>query len=91
MAQKEVLIPEFVPHHLPEKISEAAVNHELARQQALSEKVKEAKRLKSEKQAKQSLQETRPASGFKARLKSKEQLRDAFVLKEILDKPVGLR
>ncbi len=95
VATNHEVFPEFVqrqmPEKLPEKLPEVAINRELARQQELAERVKKAKLLKSEKLGKQSVQETKSSTGLKARLNSKEQLRDAFMLKEILDKPVGLR
>lgn len=91
VAPNDEVFHEFVPRQIPEILPELAMNRELVRQQELAERVKKAKLLKSEKLRKQGVQETKFSTGLKSRLKSKEQLRDAFVLKEILDKPVGLR
>lgn len=73
---------------------------ELARQQALAEKVKELKQARSAMKSGESLlfgkkaviSEPRPEGlGLKARLRDRMELRQAFVLKEILEKPVALR
>lgn len=73
---------------------------ELARQQELADKLKEMKRTRGARQFNESLipRKTRagavPAatkSSLKARMGNRRELRQAFVLKEILEKPVGLR
>jgi len=73
---------------------------ELARQQELAEKVKELKRTRGARQFNESLiPRKRKAgsaapvadTGLKARLANRRELRQAFVLKEILEKPMGLR
>jgi hypothetical protein len=73
---------------------------ELARQHALAEKLRELKQAKAVKM----VGETPPTRvrsvgsathsaglGLKARLRDRKELRQAFVLKEILEKPVALR
>lgn len=74
---------------------------ELARQQELAEKLREMKRTRGARQFNESLIPRRnklatagpavAATGLKARLANRVELRQAFVLKEILEKPVGLR
>jgi hypothetical protein len=73
---------------------------ELARQQELADKLKEMKRTRGARQTadgipprKRSASEPIPAAGvsLKSRLGSRRELRQAFVLREILGKPVGLR
>lgn len=73
---------------------------ELARQQLLADKLKEMKRTRGAKQVnegllpkKRSLAEVSSASvgSLKSRLGNRRELRQAFVLKEILEKPVAFR
>ena len=73
-------------------------SEELARQQALMDKAREFKRAKVARATKGPKQSgARPAvsiapgGSVKNRLHSRVELRSAFVLKEILEKPVGLR
>lgn len=69
---------------------------ELARQAAIAEQVRELKRAKKAARPafdnrKKVQAEVGGGIGLKARLNSRRELQDAFVLKEILEKPVGLR
>ena len=73
---------------------------ELARQQQLADKLKEMKRTRGAREIsdsllpqKRSLADVGTVSGvsLKSRLRSREELRQAFLLKEILEKPVALR
>lgn len=73
---------------------------ELARQQDIADKLKEMKRTRGAREISDSLLPGRrpvgdpiPATGFtlKSRLGNRRELRQAFILKEILEKPVGLR
>jgi hypothetical protein len=73
---------------------------ELARQQELAEKLKEMKRTRGARAMSESLQPRKQAAAMpgagaglslKQRLGHRRELRQAFVLKEILEKPVGLR
>jgi hypothetical protein len=73
---------------------------ELARQQQLADKLKEMKRTRGAREISDSLLpqkrpvgDVSPAAGvsLKSRLGNRRELRQAFVLKEILEKPVGLR
>ncbi len=73
---------------------------ELARQQQLADKLKEMKRTRGAREMsdsllprKRSLADVSTVSGvsLKSRLRSREELRQAFLLKEILEKPVALR
>ncbi|QTN32104.1 hypothetical protein HZ994_07105 [Akkermansiaceae bacterium] len=70
---------------------------ELSRQQALMERAREFKKAKSArttkapKQAGERAVSTAPAGSIRNRLHKRSELRSAFVLKEILEKPVGLR
>ncbi len=86
-------VPEGIPVDFPEP------SGELARQQALAEQVRELKKTKRNREG-GGMRVTRPAvpqkagpapSSLRARLSNKRELRQAFVLKEILDRPVGLR
>lgn len=74
----------------------SAMNSELERQAALAEQLRELKRAKKVsmpafENRKKEKSETIGGIGLKARLRTRRELRDAFVLKEILEKPVGLR
>lgn len=73
---------------------------ELARQQQLAEKVKELKRTRGARAMNESIlprkkspsiPQTTTGLTLKQRLSHRKELRQAFVLKEILEKPVGLR
>ncbi|MFM2199169.1 MAG: hypothetical protein RLZZ505_2601 [Verrucomicrobiota bacterium] len=73
---------------------------ELARQQQLAEKVKELKRTRGARAMNESVLPRKQSSAIpqtatgltlKQRLGHRKELRQAFVLKEILEKPVGLR
>ena len=73
---------------------------ELARQQQLADKLKEMKRTRGAREMsdsqlprKRSLADVSTVSGvsLKSRLRSREELRQAFLLREILEKPVALR
>jgi hypothetical protein len=73
---------------------------ELARQHDIAEKIKELKRTRGARQFNESLIPRKRKAGtatpagsdsLKARLGNRRQLRQAFVLKEILEKPIGLR
>lgn len=70
---------------------------ELERQQELIEKAKQFKQAKSARKSKESkMPDDRRvpkarSSGIKGHLQSRAEIRSAFVLKELLDKPVGLR
>jgi len=73
---------------------------ELARQQALAEKVREMKQARSARKAGESLPSSRESArsatratglGLRERLRDRKELRQAFVLKEILEKPIALR
>lgn len=73
---------------------------ELARQQELADKLKEMKRTRGAREIndsllprKRSASDAIPVSdvSLKSRLLNRTELRQAFVLKEILEKPVGLR
>lgn len=73
---------------------------ELARQQEIADKLKEMKRTRGAREINDSVLTRKrpagdpvPATGFtlKFRLGNRRELRQAFVLKEILEKPVGLR
>ena len=85
----------------PPPLLEAAANldvaGELDRQQNLIEKAREFKRAKIARKSKEvkapgasPVSKVR-TSGIRERLHSGPEIRSAFVLKEILDKPVGLR
>lgn len=76
------------------------VSSELARQQQIAEKLKEAKRTRGAREMSESLNPKQHAtsdrlsasgSSLKSRLGNRRELREALVLKEILEKPVGLR
>lgn len=82
------------------EVAEAAplpeMNSELERQAALAEQIRELKRAKNASRPafnnrKQKKVETGGGGGLKARLRNGRELKDAIVLKEILEKPVGLR
>ncbi len=73
---------------------------ELARQQQLADKLKEMKRTRGAREVNEGLLpkkrsvadvSTTSISPLKSRLRNREELRQAFVLKEILGKPVALR
>lgn len=69
---------------------------ELKRQAALAEQIRELKRAKRAERPsfdnqKKKKAELSGALGLKARLRNGRELKDAIVLKEILEKPVGLR
>ena len=73
---------------------------ELARQQQLADKLKEMKRTRGAKQVNEGLLPKKrsvagvnpaPVGSLKSRLRNRVELRQAFVLKEILEKPVALR
>lgn len=73
---------------------------ELARQQQIADKLKEAKRTRGAREMsesilprKHSISDQFPATGvlLRSRLGNRSELRQAFVLKEILEKPIGLR
>ena len=73
---------------------------ELARQQQLADKLKEMKRTRGAREfnedllpKKRSLADASSAAvgSLKSRLRNREELRQAFVIKEILEKPVALR
>jgi type IV secretory pathway VirB10-like protein len=75
-------------------------SRELERQQALAAKLKEMKQSKAAKKAEDMMfpdnKTTRSAPdfdglGLKARLRDRTELRRAFVLREILEKPISLR
>lgn len=72
---------------------------ELARQQQLAQKLKEMKRTRGAREISDSLlpqirsgRDVSPTTGvsLKSRLGNRKELRQAYVLKEILEKPVGL-
>jgi hypothetical protein len=76
------------------------VSSELARQQQIAEKLKEAKRTRGAREISESLNPKQHAtsdrlsasgSSLKSRLGNRRELREVLVLKEILEKPVGLR
>lgn len=72
------------------------IDSELARQEALAEQIRELKLSKKDNRTtfeirKKKKAETSGGVGLKARLQDRKELKDAFVLKEILEKPVGLR
>jgi len=84
----------------PEAAAAFDTSSELARQQDMADKLKEMKRTRGARQINESLMprnrslgDSIAATGFslKARLGNGRELRQAFVLKEILEKPVGLR
>ncbi len=84
----------------PETAPAFDTSSELARQQQLADKLKEMKRTRGARQVnegllpkKRSLADVGTASvgSLKSRLRSREELRQAFVLKEILEKPIALR
>ncbi|MEP2775674.1 MAG: hypothetical protein ABJQ29_04345 [Luteolibacter sp.] len=69
---------------------------ELERQALLAEQIREFKRAKKTRSPvfdhrKKVKPTTTGSIGVKARLGNRRELKDAFVLKEILEKPVGLR
>jgi hypothetical protein len=73
---------------------------ELARQQLLAEKLKEMQRTRGAREVneglipkKRSVADVSSGSigSLKSRLRHREELRQAFVLKEILEKPIALR
>lgn len=69
---------------------------ELMRQEALAERMRELKKAKKAGNPnfeirKKGRVERASGGGLRGRLQSRRELRDAFVLKEILEKPVGLR
>jgi hypothetical protein len=84
----------------PEAAPAFDTSSELARQQDIADKLKEMKRTRGAREISDSLLPRKrsagdpvPATGFtlKSRLGNRRELRQAFVLKEILEKPVGLR
>lgn len=86
----------------PRETEQAAFDNssELARQQEIADRLKEMKRTRGAREISDSLQprkqtatQAASASGhsLKQRLGNTRELRQAFVLKEILEKPVGLR
>ncbi len=86
-------VPEGIPAPFPNS------SQELARQQTLADQVRELKKTKRARKtggllgsrSKPSPATGPPPSSLRGRLRNKRELRQAFVLKEILDKPVGLR
>ena len=73
---------------------------ELARQQQIAEKLKEAKRTRGAREMSESILPRKQAAAtpvaasglsLKERLGNHQELRQAFVLKEILEKPLALR
>jgi len=82
------------PPPLQEAAEEFDFSAELDRQQALIDQAREFKHEKSarkSKGAKPAVDRAVPSSGIRGRLHNRSELRSAFVLKEILEKPVGLR
>ena len=76
----------------------SGVSGELQRQQALAEQVKQLKEAKLKRSLEESsvsaFEKRKPVAAIgslRGRLKNRLELRQAFVLKEILEKPVGLR
>lgn len=79
-----------VPHHIQQ-----AQQAELDRQAAIAEQIKNLKQAKKNQEAAQTAKREKQqpvASGsIRDRLKNRSELRQAFVMKEFLEKPVGLR
>lgn len=84
----------------PASVTAFDTSAELARQQALADKIKEVKRARGAKALNDSVlignksrstATVAASTGLKARLMNRTELRQAFVLKELLDKPVGMR
>ena len=72
------------------------MSSELERQAAIAEQLRELKRAKTEERPAFSNRKPKKVQegggvGLRARLRNRRELQDAFVLKEILEKPVGLR
>lgn len=78
------------PHYVEE-----AQQAELARQAAIAEQLSGLKQARKKQEVIQSAQrekvKTVVSGSIRDRLKNRSELRQAFVLKEFLDKPVGLR
>ncbi len=79
------------PHYIEE-----AQQAELARQAAIAEQLSGLKQARKNKQeaiqtAKREKAKTVVSGSIRDRLKNRSELRQAFVLKEFLEKPVGLR
>ncbi|MES2980688.1 MAG: hypothetical protein V4727_00110 [Verrucomicrobiota bacterium] len=78
------------PHY-----QEEALQAELARQAAIAEQLSGLKQAKKKQEvlltAKREKAKTVVYGSIRDRLKNRSELRQAFVLKEFLDKPVGLR
>ena len=72
---------------------------ELARQAALAKRLSGLKEARKAREAPQDIRSSgpkkprvkTPIGGLRSRLRSRQELRQAIVIKEILDKPVGLR
>lgn len=81
-----VTVPSFV---------EEAQQAELARQAAIAEQIKSLKQAKKNQETvlttKREKTKTVVSGSIRDRLKNRSELRQAFVLKEFLEKPVGLR
>jgi hypothetical protein len=84
----------------PEPAAAFDTSSELARQQEIADKLKEMKRTRGARAMSDSLLPRKQAAAIpgataglslKQRLGHRRELRQAFVLKEILEKPVGLR
>ena len=85
------------PPLLQEAAASFNISDELDRQQELIEKAREFKQAKIARKSKEPIapalkaKRTEAATGIRCRLHNRPELRSAFVLKEILEKPVGLR
>jgi type IV secretory pathway VirB10-like protein len=82
----------------PSLVSMRRAQEELARQEAMNEKLKEAKRAKQKKKSQEKTQEVysqtvvaKSSKSIRSALSNRHEIRRAFILKEILEKPVGLR
>lgn len=84
----------------PEAATAFDTSSELARQQDIADKLKEMKRTRGAREISESvLSGGRPtatpipatSASLKSRLSNRRELRQAFILKEILEKPAGLR
>lgn len=97
---RDIVIPPPLPKHQstpPPLVSQRKLQDELLRQEALNEKLKELKRTKQTRSKEgEFVHQPKPAekeisTHLLPALSSRNEIRKAFILKEILDKPLGLR
>lgn len=99
---KPKLFPRAAPETVSEKIPNEVANALMDKQKAIAERVRELRRSKAKAQAEEigdAVAQRKPVvtvktgagSSIRKRLGDKQEIRHAFIMKEVLDKPVGLR